>query len=165
MTKRAFKIHAQGTLGLAEPEWGSWWLDDPSIDRDNEGFGGDLQLYVPLGKQRERARETGITNELHEGSRQMKDPTEKDLGVLKEHIHNQEVSMADAFITSATSTRSKSLAVDHTHGQTAAEQVQKRRKKKHDVDRTRRSTTQLCRTTWRNPRKSSQKQMRASRRP
>lgn len=146
MTKQAFKAHCEGNLGLTEVEWQGWWqelLDDPNVERDNEGFRGRLQLWIPLGKERERARETGIANELHQGSRQIKNANDKDIQVLKDHAHRQKVSFGDDFIVEGSSKSSRKRPMDEEeeeegHKKTEGEDSlgrKKRRKSNIDVQR------------------------------
>ena len=71
-TEREFKLWAVNQKGLTDQEAKDWWkklLDDPNVDRDYEGYGGALQLYVPNAEQsRDRMRDRYVDNAQEEGS-------------------------------------------------------------------------------------------------
>eukprot|EP00969_Alexandrium_andersonii_P189397 8366977-Alexandrium_andersonii.AAC.1 len=80
-------------LGLTDREGKAYWLelyDDPNIGRDNDGYGGEEQLYVPL-KYRFKHNLKFIEAEQVEGSKELKDPSEQDREMLKQHVHAQQL--------------------------------------------------------------------------
>ena len=105
MTREAFKCHCENTLGLTKEEWEPWWgefLDNPDIERDEKGFRGRQQLWIPNAHMnRSRQRTTGVTDEVNTGQNPIKKPEEHDVEVLKDHVLNQNRGFGDDFIRKA----------------------------------------------------------------
>ena len=105
MTREAFKCHCENTLGLTKEEWEPWWgefLDNPDIERDEKGFRGRQQLWIPNAHMnRSREKRTGVTDEVNTGQNPIKKPEEHDVEVLKDHVHNQNRGFGDDFIRKA----------------------------------------------------------------
>ena len=101
MTERAFKIWATNKQGLspqdAQKEWDKFY-DDPKIDRDMGGLQGALQLWIPNFAMRAWERETYIDNQQQEGSKQTKGVDNKDVKLLRDHVHRQDVSFSSEFL-------------------------------------------------------------------
>ena len=71
MTKGAFQAHCKNQLGLTERECDSWWTEmynDLRVERDNDGFRGREQLWIPASKERHRDRERGVEDTVSESS-------------------------------------------------------------------------------------------------
>ena len=71
-TEKEFKLWCVNVKGLTEQETKDWWaklLDSPGVDRDYEGYGGKLRLYIPNAEEgRDRLRDQYIDNRQEEGS-------------------------------------------------------------------------------------------------
>ena len=101
MPRAAFNKYCDRELGLEEPEIESYWQElynNPRIERDDKGYRGRQQLWVPVGPRRERDRIRGVTDSVTEASKQQKQYTAHDLQVLLDHAHNQKTSLCDSFI-------------------------------------------------------------------
>ena len=112
MTREAFGKHCENLLGLTEPEAASWWQeleDNPATERDQKGFRGRLQLWIPLGESRQRKREKGVTDGVVQESKKMKNSSDHDLQVLSDHVLRQRTSMADSFLTSETGEEARAM--------------------------------------------------------
>ena len=79
---KEFKIWCVNKKGLTDDQAKDWWkklLDDPTVDRDNDGFGGAFRLWIPNAKQsRDRLRDSYIDNRQEEGSAVEKKPKPSD---------------------------------------------------------------------------------------
>ena len=98
MTQTAFFKFCETSLGLTDLESKDWWKDmlsNPQVERDNGGFKGRQQLWVPVGKKRSRGSESGVQDEVQEGGNQLKGATPHDVKVLKDHTKNLDASFAD----------------------------------------------------------------------
>ncbi|CAE7529917.1 unnamed protein product [Symbiodinium sp. KB8] len=122
-TEKEFKLWCVNVKGLTEQETKDWWaklLDSPGVDRDYEGYGGKLRLYIPNAEEgRDRLRDQYIDNRQEEGSAVDKRAKPQDQEELRRHVHRQQVSFADAFFQgghggsrSSTSAGSKRKAGD-----------------------------------------------------
>lgn len=102
MTEAEFKLWATNVKGLPDSDALLWWnqLDsDANVDRDNLGFGGRKQLWVPNVQQcRERVNERYIDNFQEEASQLQRGSKEADRAALREHVERQGVSFADPFL-------------------------------------------------------------------
>ena len=102
MTKEAFASYCRYKFGISDAERDSWWSElenDPRVDRDNLGFRGRMQLWIPQSLKRIRDRERGVSDEVTESSAGMKNYQPHGLQVLIDHADGQKTSMADKFIT------------------------------------------------------------------
>ena len=75
-----------------------YWLEfynNPGITRDNEGFRGAEQLWIPSRKMRFRSREHYNQSEVTEGSDQLRAPAMDQRDMLFKHLGQQDVSFAD----------------------------------------------------------------------
>ena len=100
-TEAAFKIWAVSKQGVCEEEAKKEWdkhYHDPKVDRDQLGLGGALRLYIPGFLSRSWGRETYTDNQQEEGSKPIKDPSDKDRQMFKDHVHRQETSFSDPFM-------------------------------------------------------------------
>ena len=73
MTRAGFSKFCDGDLGLDPGETESYWqelYDNPRIERDNKGFRGREQLWVPVQPSRFRDRIRGVKDTVMEASRQ-----------------------------------------------------------------------------------------------
>ena len=146
MTKAAFMKHADSILGITEEEATEYWqelFDNPAIDRDNKGFRGREQLWIPLGEERERARKRANLDEVVESSKAMKH-NEADVQMLTDHINRQRANMADGFLhdhaeEDRTSVRRKAAPSDKGAAKEVDETTQgqppRKRKKTFDADK------------------------------
>ena len=103
MTKEAFRAYCTNELGLEPGEMEAWWKEldeDPRTERDNGGFRGREQLWIPLGQERQRSRLRGVTDEVQEKSKDMKGYTEEDVQVLTDHALRQKTKITDEYLTS-----------------------------------------------------------------
>ncbi len=84
-TKKAWRCRAKCKLGTPEEVADQQWvkaLQNPLIERDNDGVGGDLQLYMDCGQQLQNTEERGVESALDESSADMKKLSEKDKAAL-----------------------------------------------------------------------------------
>ena len=91
-------------MGISEVEAESWWLElnnNPRTQRGDRGFRGRFQLWIPLGESKDNERANGITDAVTEASKGERGYTGEDVELLMEHIHRQQTSLADRFITMA----------------------------------------------------------------
>ena len=75
-----------------------YWLEfynNPDIARDNEGFRGAEQLWIPSHRMRLRAREHYNQSEVTEGSDQLRAPAMDQRDMLFKHLGRQDVSFGD----------------------------------------------------------------------
>ena len=80
---------------LTKDEGDELWqehLDNPNIDRDNCGFRGRLQLWIPKSKSRIDQSETYVDAAAQQGSKPIKDPKEKDIDLMQDHVKRQSLS-------------------------------------------------------------------------
>ena len=73
-------------------------LNDPKIERDNEGWKGRLQLHIPLGKKTLYGKQVGMERFVMPGSNQLKNPSDHDSQVLKDHVKRHDESVADEWL-------------------------------------------------------------------
>ena len=77
-----------------------YWLElynNPSIKRDENGFRGAEQLFVPAQHMRIREKEHYVDNAVIEGSDALRTPTMDQRNMLQQHVGRQEQSFADEF--------------------------------------------------------------------
>ena len=98
MTERAFYKHCELTLGLTDEEMTSWWQElynDARIQRDNDGFRGGEQLWIPAHHMRLHEKERFVENRTVEGSGDFKAPTSDTREMLKRHLARQDQGFKD----------------------------------------------------------------------
>ena len=98
MTERAFLKYCENTLGLEDEEAAEYWqtlYGDRSIERDNGGFKGAEQLWVPAHKMRLNTRSRYVDNRVVEGSDSMKAPSAEQREMLRKHLERQCPDLAD----------------------------------------------------------------------
>ena len=145
MTQAAFFKYCDSELGLTPDEMKSWWEelhDDPRTERDNGGFRGREQLWIPLGASRSRDRIKGITDSVTESSGVQKKFKKKDRDLFLDHLGKQRTSLADAFINDPAEQLRKGLkrkqaGKDGEEGEGAKSEVAqppRKRKKTFDAD-------------------------------
>ena len=106
-TEGEFKRWAMNVKALTKEEANEWWqehLDNPLIDRDNAGFRGRQQLWIPKSKARIDQNERYVDNAAEQGCKPIKTPKEKDLAMMQDHVKRQGLSISDAFLTQASDT-------------------------------------------------------------
>ena len=105
MTRQAFEAHCTYTLGLTTTETDEWWeelYNNPHIERDNAGFRGREQLWIPNAMvMRERSKVTGMRDSVSEGNKDIKNPKPEDNDMLTQHMLGQKRSLADTFLKEA----------------------------------------------------------------
>ncbi len=100
-TRAAFIIRYTSKLGLTQQEAEAWWTEfdeKPVIGRDNDGYKGAKQLFIPVGKMHVKSKEKFVENAQIEGSSQMKKPADAQRAVLKDHVLQHIASHGDTFL-------------------------------------------------------------------
>ena len=145
MTQAAFGKYCENELGLTPDEIKAWWtelLDDPKTERDNFGFRGRQQLWVPLGASRSSGRIKGLTDTVTESSNAQKHYKKKDKDLLMGHLGKQRTSLADAFLSGPQTldgmrgVKRKDAEANAKEGEveTASDKPPRKRKKTFDPD-------------------------------
>ena len=109
MTERQFYKHCENVLGLTEEEMTEFWKelqDNPRIERDNDGWRGAEQLWVPAHKMRLREKEKYVDNRHVEGSGDMKAPTTEQRDMLGKHLTRQDQGFQDEHFNFSAAERS-----------------------------------------------------------
>eukprot|EP00974_Lingulodinium_polyedra_P031151 2997866-Lingulodinium_polyedra.AAC.1 len=89
-------------------------LNDPKVERDNEGYKGRLQLWVPLGKKRKRMEDIGMESCVLHGGAVEKKPKDHDTKVLQDHARDREMNFSSDWMGQA----SKAQVVDREDAST-----------------------------------------------
>ena len=101
-TQASFVMRCTTKFGLIAEQAKDWFSNfkaNPHIERDNDGYGGVEQLYVPIGKLKgRRVIEQVASNVEQEGSR-IKNPSEASVDMITDHVHAQDVNFSNAFFT------------------------------------------------------------------
>lgn len=143
MTEKAFKVWATKKQGLSDTEADSEWkkyLNDPKIDRDNDGLLGALQLWIPKFNYRSWERDTFVDNVVEQGSKPLRNAKEDDVELLKTHAHRQDVSFSEDFLkktdkASIAAKRALEVGASAAGGDAGSGKVSKRLKKSFNFDR------------------------------
>ncbi|CAK9082469.1 Uncharacterized protein SCF082_LOCUS39189 [Durusdinium trenchii] len=88
MWEGEFLKWAENVKALPEAEAKAWWkepLNNPRIERDNDGYKGRLQLWVPKSVARLTDKSKFTESAAEQGSKPIKDPKAEDVNMLK-HI-------------------------------------------------------------------------------
>lgn len=105
--ERQFIIRCTDKLGLSEADAQGWWKEfkaDPHIRRDTSGFKGQQVLYIPIGKMHVKESGDFIENVQEEGGKDIKNPTDKDRQMLRDHVKRQRdhINFSDDFFDGLT---------------------------------------------------------------
>lgn len=109
-TEASFLIRCTTKLGLTNSEAKEWWTEfeeNPNIFRDNGGFKGAQQLYIPVGRMRMRVKERYVDNAAEEGCNPDKKPKDCHREVLKHHVLAQSSGFANSFFADSASPGTK----------------------------------------------------------
>ena len=103
MWEGEFLYWAQTVKALPKADAEAWWhehLNNPRIERDNDGYKGRLQLWIPKGLSRITDKSKFVEAVAEQGSKPLKDPNSEDIKMLKEHVLRQQQSLVDPFFMS-----------------------------------------------------------------
>ena len=104
MTELEYVCWATEVKQVPNAEAKSLWashVDDASIDRDNDGLGGRLQLWIPKVKRtRENIRDKFVQDSTEECSQALKKPKPQELDQLRDFCGSRHTSFADSFLSS-----------------------------------------------------------------
>ena len=113
MWEGEFMNWAQNEKALTKVEAEQWWKDyfnDPKIERDNDGYKGRLQLWIPTSMSKITDKARFIESAMAQGSKPMKEPTQEDISMLQTHVKRQHQSVVDPFFKGEPSSASSPAA-------------------------------------------------------
>ena len=145
MWEGEFIMWAMNEKALPKAEAENWWKEhynNPRIERDNEGYKGRLQLWIPTGPSKLVDKSRFTESNTSQGSKPMKNPTPADVEMLQEHVKRQRQSVVDPFFTQNVSVPASVTSVasvtpkqsEGQHSEAALSDVEAKRPK-IDVDR------------------------------
>ena len=114
MWEGEFLLWAQNEKALTKAEAESWWqeyLNDPRVERDNDGYKGRLQLWVPCGVSKLTDKSKYTDSVAQQGCKTLKNPKAEDIEMLQTHVKRQRQSVVDPFFTN-----SQSHTASHSQG-------------------------------------------------
>ena len=145
MWEGEFISWAMNEKALPKAEAEQWWKEhynNPRIERDNDGYKGRLQLWIPTGSSKLVDKSRFSESSTSQGSKPMKNPTSADVEMLQEHVKRQRQSVVDPFFTqsapapaSVTSAASVTPKPSDDHNAEAAHSDVEAKRPKIDVDR------------------------------
>ena len=137
MWEGEFLLWAKNVKALPQAEAEHWWkeyLNNPRIERDNDGYKGRQRLWIPAGESKLTDKSKFSESVAEQGNKSLKEPSAEDVQMLKDHVLRQQQSIADPFFTSQNRTASAPTSKDPPQVSCEAEEPPAK-KAKIDVDR------------------------------
>ena len=112
MWKCEFMKWCMDVKALTEQEASDWWSEleaDPAVQRDNLGFRGRLQLWVPNIKSKLNDTTTFSEYTQQQGNKAIQKPNADHVDMLRQHVMRQNVSRNNEFLRKAVAKAASSV--------------------------------------------------------
>ena len=140
MWKGEFMRWAVNIEALSDEEAETWWSEieaDPRIPRDDLGYNGRLQLWVPNMKSKINDKGSYIDYRQEQGNKPLQEVTDANIKMLRDHLQRQNNNFNANFLrecAAAAATTGKRVAEDSEPATLEAEAATKDLKHRKVVD-------------------------------
>ena len=101
MWKGEFIKWATGVKALSDAEAEEWWDEyerNPAIQRDQNGYKGRLQLWIPNMKSKLLDESSFVASQQEQGNQPIKNPDSEKIQMLRDHVKRQKLDGCHDFI-------------------------------------------------------------------
>ena len=116
--EKARHLHAKNVEGFSEKEAGEAWkkcLNDKSLKRDNDGFGGAERVWIPVHELDMNDREHYVDDQVLEDSDAFRAPTDTDRRMLRDLVLRGSLLLVRCFMLVSTYVHTYIQTYRHTY--------------------------------------------------